>query len=122
MAVKGGSENVVPNSKTNNRLLTNVNTNKQFCELSEVFSHVTLKGGLNAGQFRRLAEYSTIKECARKCCASKTCDVAIVMKETCFELQCYSKESCETRPAQLKNFNLMIVYIYREKGTSMKRF
>ena len=115
----GESSKLIVTSTKNNNLLTTQPPNKQTCGHSKLYSHVTLKGGLTAGDFRRLAEFSTMKECARKCCASPTCDVAIMMKDTCFELHCHSRELCETRPARLRNFNLVMMYIHRDKGTTL---
>lgn len=98
-------------------LITHTSTTKTpttpTCSHSDVYHHVTLKGGLKAGTFRKLAEISNIGECAKKCCARQKCDVAIMMSDTCFGLQCNSTELCETKPAHLKHFRLVMVYIQR---------
>ena len=92
-----------------------------ICRYSMIHHHVTLKGGLRAGSITRLAELSTMKECARRCCAVVSCDAALLMKETCFALHCSSKDLCQTRPSRLKNFSLMIQYIRRGQ-TKRKSF
>lgn len=92
------------------------------CTHSRLYRHVTLIGGLRAGNFTRLAEFADMDECARKCCAQRSCNVAILMRDTCFGLQCSSPELCSTRPARLRNFSLKIMYMYREDSKGKVRF
>ncbi|XP_068704874.1 uncharacterized protein [Montipora foliosa] len=89
---------------------------KSSCTYSKLYHHVSLVGGLQAGNFSRLVQFSNMAECVRRCCAQRSCDVAILMRDTCFALQCKTPELCSARPARLKNFSLQIVYMYR-KGT-----
>ena len=84
------------------------------CTHSRLYRHVTLIGGLRAGNFTRLAEHADMDECARKCCAQRSCNLAILMRDACFGLHCSSPELCSTRPARLRGFSLKIMYIYRE--------
>lgn len=84
------------------------------CTHSRLYHHVTLIGGLRAGNFSRLAEHVDMDECTRKCCAQRSCNLAILMRDTCFGLHCSSPELCSTRPARLRGFSLKIMYIYRE--------
>ena len=90
------------------------------CTHSRLYRHVTLIGGLRAGNFTRLAEHADMDECARKCCAQRSCNLAILMRDACFGLHCSSPELCSTRPARLRGFSLKIMYIYRED--SKRRF
>ena len=84
------------------------------CTHSRLYRHVTLIGGLRAGNFTRLAEHVDMDECARNCCAQRSCNLAILMRNTCFGLHCSSPELCSTRPARLRGFSLKIMYIYRK--------
>ena len=84
------------------------------CTHSRLYRHVTLIGGLRAGNFTRLAEHVDMDKCAQKCCAQRSCNVAILMREACFGLRCSSPELCSTRPARLRGFSLKIMYMYRE--------
>ena len=83
------------------------------CGYSRVHRHVTLKGGLRAGKVTRVADFSTMDECAQKCCGIVSCDAALLMKRTCFALHCASEKLCETRPSRLKNFSLMVQFVKR---------
>ena len=91
------------------------------CTYSRLYRHVTLVGGLRAGIFTRLAENTDMDECARKCCARRSCDAAIHMRATCFGLQCSSSKLCSTRPSRLKNFSLHIMYMYRGESNGESR-
>ena len=84
------------------------------CTQSKLYRHVTLVGGLRAGNFTRLAEFTDMDDCVKRCCAERPCDVAILMRDTCFGLHCSTPELCSARPARLKNFSLKMVYMYRE--------
>ena len=84
------------------------------CTHSRLYRHVTLIGGLRAGNFTRLAEHVDMEDCAQQCCAQRSCSLAILMRDTCFGLHCSSPELCSTRPARLRGFSLKIMYIYRE--------
>jgi len=84
------------------------------CTHSRLYHHVTLTGGLRAGNFTRLAEHVDMEDCAQQCCAQRSCNLAILMRDTCFGLHCSSPELCSTRPARLRGFSLKIMYIYRE--------
>lgn len=84
------------------------------CTHSRLYRHVTLIGGLRAGNFTRMADHVDMDECSRKCCAQRSCNLAILMRDTCFGLHCSSPELCSTRPARLRGFSLKIMYIYRE--------
>ena len=89
------------------------------CTHSKLYRHVTLVGGLRAGNFTRMAEFTNMDECTRRCCAERSCDVAILMRGSCFGLQCSSPELCNAKPARLKNFSLKMIYMYREESKGM---
>ena len=86
---------------------------KPSCTYSKLYRRVSLVGGLRAGNFSRLVQSVDMSECVRRCCDQRSCDVAILMRGTCFALHCASPELCSARPALLKNFSLQIVYMYR---------
>lgn len=92
---------------------------KTSCTRSKLYRHVTVVGGLQAGNFTRLVEFTDMDDCAQRCCAERSCDVAILMRNTCFGLQCSSPELCSARPSQLRNFSMKMIYMYREKSKGM---
>ena len=92
---------------------------KSSCNHSKLYRHVTLVGGLRAGNFTRLGEFTDMADCAQRCCDVKSCDVAILMGDACFALQCSTAELCSTRPARLRNFSLKMIYMYRKVSGGM---
>lgn len=92
---------------------------KSSCTHSKLYRHVTLVGGLRAGNFTRLAEFTDMADCAQRCCDVRSCDVAILMGDTCFALQCSTAELCSARPARLKNFSLKMIYMYKKVSGGM---
>lgn len=98
---------------------TTTTPTKPRCTYSKLYRHVSLVGGLRAGNFSRLAQSVGMSECVRRCCDQRSCDVAILMRGTCFALHCASPELCSARPARLKNFSLQIMYMYRTATTGI---
>ena len=86
------------------------------CTHSKLYRHVTLVGGLRAGNFTRMVELTNMNECVRRCCSERSCDVAILLRDTCFALQCSSPELCSARPSRLRNFSLKMIYMYKKNG------
>ena len=70
------------------------------CGESEIQQNVTLKGGIHAGYFRKLAQYVAMKLCVELCCEEKGCDVAFMTGRNCYGVQCFSEEQCQSIPAK----------------------
>ena len=70
------------------------------CGESEIEQNVTLKGGIHAGYFRKLAQYVAMKLCVELCCEEKGCDVAFMTGRNCYGVQCFSEEQCQSIPAK----------------------
>eukprot|EP00112_Aurelia_sp_Birch-Aquarium-sp1_P020371 Seg523.12 transcript_id=Seg523.12/GoldUCD/mRNA.D3Y31 product="hypothetical protein" protein_id=Seg523.12/GoldUCD/D3Y31 len=70
------------------------------CGQSEIQHNVTLKGGIRAGYFRKLAQYVAMKLCVELCCEEKGCDVAFMSGRNCYGVQCFSEEQCQSIPAK----------------------
>ena len=70
------------------------------CSQSTIQQNVTLKGGIRAGYFRKLAQYVAMQLCVDLCCEEKGCDVAFMSGKNCFGVQCFSEDQCQTIPAK----------------------
>lgn len=62
--------------------------------------NVTLIKGAKAGKFYKLDKVNRIDDCINHCCDSKSCDVAFMVTNACYMVQCNSKESCEIQQAK----------------------
>lgn len=79
--------------------------------VSKVFRDVTLNGGISSGDFTDKGHVSSMDECVTKCCDAETCNVAFVIKDTCFLVKCKSYEHCGLKSAISKYYNPKIAYI-----------
>ena len=86
--------------------------NDPLCYRSPILQNVTLRGGIEAGYFRKLAEHVAMKLCVELCCEEKGCDVAFMWGKHCYGVQCFSHDLCEAVPAKQKiNEPIMISHV-----------
>ena len=79
---------------------------------------VTLKGGLSAGSFFPLGSVDNMEACVTQCCHRNSCDVAFMLKDSCFSITCASEELCEQVPAPSTDFSPRLSYVRRERDRS----
>ena len=82
---------------------------KQTCPLaSGVLKGVTLKGGINAGNFTDHGIVNEFSSCVDKCCNLQNCDVAFMVENNCYSVKCAEdKGGClplNARTTKLKTF------------------
>ena len=75
---------------------------------------VTLKGGLNAGNFTPTGTVDSMETCVRKCCESQSCDVAFMLKDSCYTVGCVSEELCEEVPAPSSAYYPRLSFVRRD--------
>lgn len=54
----------------------------------------TLRGGAEAGDFSLLRRTTSMKTCKQLCCASDSCELALLVNGGCFSVQCRSADAC----------------------------
>ena len=79
--------------------------------MSKIYRDVTLKGGISAGEFNDKGNVKDINECANYCCGDDNCNVAFVIKDTCFNIKCKDYENCSLKSAISRHYNPRIVYV-----------
>lgn len=72
---------------------------------------VTLKGGLQAGDFTDVGKVTDLGQCYEVCCQQSSCDLAFMLGQNCFSVACKNKGLCQTTPAQPSIFNPQIAYV-----------
>ena len=87
------------------------------CQKSDVLRNVTLKGGLHSGNFKDRGQMEDIKQCVRLCCLLQKCDLAFMLSNTCFSVECVSDALCEAVAARSNLFSPTICYVYRKGGS-----
>lgn len=85
------------------------------CYPAEIMSEMTLENGLDAGNYTNLGRTELMDSCISKCCAIKSCEVAIQMDNVCFAVKCYSKESCKIKSTLGKSSHHKLCFISRKK-------
>ena len=79
--------------------------------VSRVFHDVTLRGGISSGEFTDKGHVESIDECIAKCCSVDTCNLAFVIKDTCFAVKCKSYNDCGLKSAISEYYNPKIAYV-----------
>lgn len=95
-------------------------SNEVSCKESTIEQNVTLKGGLEAGYFRKLAQHVAMRLCVELCCEEKGCDVAFMWGKNCYGVQCFTHELCDVIPASKNKVSgsLMVSHVtfHGQKG------
>ena len=82
---------------------------------------VTLKGGLQAGDFTDVGKVSNLGQCYDICCQQEKCDLAFMLGQNCFSVQCKDKKLCGTTPAQPSIFNPQIAYVLKRERVGVTK-
>ncbi|XP_074656398.1 dyslexia-associated protein KIAA0319-like protein isoform X2 [Tubulanus polymorphus] len=74
------------------------------------FYKSTPKGGANAGEYQ-LVDVDTFELCVDECCATRTCDVALFLRDKCYFITCNKTQSaaCDPRARTGKSFRSTIM-------------
>ena len=86
----------------------------------QALDKVTLKGGLQAGDFTDVGKVNNLEQCYNICCQQENCDLAFMLAQNCFSVQCKDKNLCTTVPAQPSIFNPQIAYVKSRDDESGK--
>lgn len=91
------------------------------CRPSVISYDVTLRGGLSAGQFTPIGHVDGMEACVNLCCKRKTCDVALMLRDSCYSITCASEELCEEVPAPSTDFYPRLSYVRRDLESQTKK-
>ena len=81
------------------------------CPKMHAINKVTLKGGLQAGDFTDIGRVGSMADCYSTCCQQEKCDLAFMLGQNCFTVICKEKRMCVTTNAQPSIFNPQIAYV-----------
>lgn len=81
------------------------------CPKGHVVNKVTLVGGLNAGRYRDHGKVKDIQQCRRICCEIPKCNIAFMISENCFSVECKTEPGCRTQPAVSSQYHPRISYV-----------
>ena len=83
-------------------------TEYELCRRGEYFEDYALKGGSKAGTYIKLhGTVRTFDDCVDLCCRDKDCKMALMLKHSCFRVDCRKGEPhrCERISARRSRFN-----------------
>ena len=81
------------------------------CPKTKVINNVTLKGGVDAGEFHDNGQVDDMDKCRRICCEMTQCHLAFMLGKNCFSVKCHDVDACRAQSAKPSNF-LPKVYGY----------
>lgn len=79
--------------------------------LSKVYRNVTLRDGIKSGEFTDRGSVSKMDDCVKQCCGDENCNLAFVIKETCFTVKCKGYDTCSLKPAVSRYYNPKIAFV-----------
>ena len=79
--------------------------------VSKIYQNVTLRDGINSGEFIDRGSVGTMDDCVKQCCGDDNCNLAFIIKETCFTVKCKSYEACSLKAAVSRFYNPRIAYV-----------
>ncbi|PFX33506.1 hypothetical protein AWC38_SpisGene1570 [Stylophora pistillata] len=85
--------------------------NDDKCNIRRITNNTTLYSGMDAGKFKLHGKSKGISACARLCCQDRLCDIAVIMTDRCYTVQCYSMEDCQSKTSESKAPNIVIAYV-----------
>lgn len=95
-----------------------------ICMAGKTTDDVTLLRGKKAGNFTNIGDVGDFEMCIKRCCQTKTCDLAFKSAETCFLVNCFDKDSCKTTESLDDIFSPRMCFVKRhlsdeEKGNQL---
>ena len=97
---------------------TEQSTEKLQCLATRMNTGVTLRGGLNAGNYTDVGIVLDMPMCVKLCCVSEKCDVALMINQSCFMVTCYSKKKCEMVKSLTSVYRPSLAYVMRKREVS----
>ena len=73
------------------------------CTQSKVYNNVKISGGSKAGDFTDVGKVGRMHICTRLCCEEPTCDLAYMLRQSCFLVKCADEKNCRVLGAGTKD-------------------
>lgn len=83
------------------------------CKAGHITDDMTLLQGKRAGNFTKIGDVGDFELCIKRCCQSKSCDLAYKSGENCYLVRCHSKDSCQVTPALIKRYSPNMCFVRR---------
>lgn len=90
------------------------------CKPGKVHKEVTLKGGINAGNYKDIGPVASVDECSKKCCSFAPCDLSFVLQNRCYLVGCTDGKNCQLQKAKSSPYHPSVVYVTRWNNEGVK--
>ena len=90
------------------------------CKYGNVYEYTDLKGGLASGNFIDRGLTNNIHTCMELCCAHVKCDLAYMISERCYLVECYTTDLCSIVPKEAGSLSPIIGMVTRPDGPKSK--
>ena len=85
----------------------------------ELHPGYSLRGGFSSGLFSHHSDIKTLAKCIRKCCATDSCTVVLMLQGNCFNVRCKNKWLCGKVENRSKNVKTTLVFVNKgENGVA----
>lgn len=85
------------------------------CLHNPISYNVTLTYGLRSGHFKDQGRVDSFDICFRQCCQDDECNLVFLLRNYCYLVSCYDRESCALKPLVSRaNRELAIAFVYKE--------
>ena len=84
------------------------------------WSSATLRGGAKAGNFSLLKRTRSMADCKELCCGKNSCEVALLVGQGCYAVQCESVDACT--PQTVKRSKIAPRIFVRSFGETLFSF
>ena len=99
-----------------------VSVRSQGCYQAKVHKGVSLKYGTRSGEFYDYGEIGDMRMCVDLCCKDKKCDVAFMVRKTCYTISCSSFDFCQMVPStRSQSLITQLAYVIKERDTGSEK-
>ncbi|XP_029205947.2 uncharacterized protein LOC114969793 isoform X4 [Acropora millepora] len=97
-------------------------SNSGTCSDSRISTDIKLRPGVFSSNFTNLGEANDIHRCISRCCIRPSCDIAYLLNNKCFAVQCLDGIMCQTNaePAA-SGANVQLAYMNRGGNAPKER-
>lgn len=83
------------------------------CSKGLTINSVIINSGMSSGDVTQYKDINHMTDCLEKCCATVKCDLAYLIDNTCYTVNCFSKDLCKVKPVETSGVNSEITYVQR---------
>ena len=107
-----------PSRSLISKVVTQKSNSHNNCSSSNPIYNMTLRGGLNAGNFTDNGKFESIQQCVDFCCKESHCDLVLMLLDHCFTVRCHNRHLCESVPSKTAKYRSRIVYVEKISGVN----